>query len=57
MAFIVMYPAVAALAMFVLGVIFIILRYGPKLCKVRHHALPDDHEWEDKTYEQRISYA
>ncbi|XP_037908330.1 uncharacterized protein LOC119649966 [Hermetia illucens] len=57
MVFIAMYPAVAALAMFIVLIIMILLRWGPKICKVRHHALPDDHEWDEKTYSQPISYA
>lgn len=58
MAFIVMYPAVALLAMFIVGVIIVMLRYGPVICGLRHHALPDDKEWEeDKAYDQKVSYA
>lgn len=58
MVFLVMYPAVAMLAMFVVGVIIILLRYGPVICGVRHHALPDAKEWEEeKAYDQRVSYA
>lgn len=58
MVFLVMYPAVAMLAMFVVGVIIILLKFGPVICGVRHHALPDMKEWEDeKAYEQTVSYA
>jgi len=58
MVFLVMYPAVAMLAMFIVGVIIILLRYGPVICGVRHHALPDIREWEgQKAYDQRVSYA
>lgn len=58
MSFMLIYPAVAMLAMCVLGVIMVILKYGPKLCKVRHHALPDQREWEDdKAYDQTVSFA
>lgn len=58
MVFIVLYPAVALLAMFIVGVIIIILRFGPVLCGLRHTALPDIQEWEDgKTYDQRVSFA
>ncbi|XP_026480559.1 uncharacterized protein LOC113387015 [Ctenocephalides felis] len=57
MAFIILYPAVAMLALFIVGVIMILLRYGPVLCKVRHHALPDESDWHSKTYEQKITYA
>lgn len=52
------WPATAALTMFVLlAVIFVMLRYGPRLCKTRHVAHFDDNDWEDKTYEQKVSYA
>lgn len=57
MAFIILYPAVAMLALFIVGVIMVLLRWGPALCKVRHHALPDESEWHNKTYEQKITYA
>jgi len=57
MVFIVLFPAVAMLALFVVGVIMILLRFGPQICHVRHTALPDDREWADKAYEQGISYA
>jgi hypothetical protein len=56
MAFIVIYPGVAMLAMFIVLVIMVLLRYGPQICKVRHTALPDDKELgEDHAYEQRVS--
>lgn len=42
--------------MIVLFTIIILLRYGPVLCKTRHTALPDDREWEDKTYDQQVGY-
>lgn len=52
------WPASAALTMFVLCcVIFMMLRYGPRICKTRHVTLPDDKEWEEKAYEQKVSYA
>lgn len=63
MVFILMYPAVAGLAMFIVGVIMILLRFGPQICGVRHHALPDrdlrhdHHDWSEKAYDQQISYA
>lgn len=58
MVFLVMYPAVALLAMFIVGIIIILLRFGPVICGVRHHALPDIREWEDdKAYDQGVSYA
>ncbi|XP_017956581.1 uncharacterized protein LOC108651423 [Drosophila navojoa] len=57
MALYILYPAVAALALFVIGVIIVMLRYGPRLCGLRHHALPDNHDMREKTYEHEISYA
>ncbi|KAL9905517.1 uncharacterized protein LOC119631476 [Glossina fuscipes] len=57
MAFIILYPAVAALALFIIGVIIIMLRFGPKLCGLRHHALPYNEEWRERAYDHEISYA
>ncbi|XP_073838355.1 wurmchen 2 transmembrane micropeptide [Musca autumnalis] len=57
MAFIILYPAVAALALFIVGVIMIMLRFGPRLCGLRHHALPDREDWQERAYEHEISYA
>ena len=58
MAFIILYPVVAALALFIVGVIMVMLRYGPQLCGLRHHALPDNHhQWREKSYDHEISYA
>lgn len=41
----------------IVGVIIVMLRFGHRLCKLRHTALPDDNDWEDKAYEQKVSYA
>ncbi|XP_075161539.1 wurmchen 2 transmembrane micropeptide [Haematobia irritans] len=57
MVFITLYPAVAALALFIVGVIMIMLRFGPRLCGLRHHALPDREDWQGRAYEHEISYA
>lgn len=57
MAFIILFPAVAALALFIVGVIIIMLRYGPRLCGLRHHALPDNEEYRERSYDHDISYA
>lgn len=44
--------------MFVVGVIIVLLRYGPRICGVRHHAVPDINEWEEgRAYDQRVSSA
>lgn len=56
MAFIVLYPAVAMLAMFIVLVIILILRCGGRV-GLRHHALPDDQDLRDQTYDQKVSYA
>lgn len=57
----ILYPAVAFLAMFVVLVIMLILRYGGRC--MRHEALPDrdlgefDEPWKSKGYDHSISYA
>lgn len=58
MIYIVIFPAVAFLLMFIIGVIVVLLKYGPQICGVRHHALPDIREWEEeKAYDHGVSYA
>lgn len=56
MVFIILFPAVAMLAMFIVLVIILILRCGGRL-GLRHHALPDSNDMRDHTYDQKISYA
>ncbi|XP_046391298.1 uncharacterized protein LOC124159498 [Ischnura elegans] len=52
------WPPLTALALFVIGSIILVLKYGPKLCKARHEPRPsDDDDWEGKTYEQKVSFA
>ncbi|XP_019868859.1 uncharacterized protein LOC109597572 [Aethina tumida] len=52
------WPATACLTIFfIVGVIMIMLRYGPRICGLRHTAFTDDDDWEHKTYEQTVSYA
>ncbi|XP_065171757.1 uncharacterized protein wrm2 [Atheta coriaria] len=52
------WPVTACVTMFlIVGVIIVMLRFGHRLCKLRHTALPDDNDWEDKAYEQKVSYA
>lgn len=51
------WPASACLALFIVGVIMILLKYGPRLCKVRHEPLPSDQEWEGKTYTRKLSVS
>lgn len=47
----------ALLTMFIVGIIIILLRWGPDLCKVRHTAIPDERDWSKKSYDHTISYA
>jgi hypothetical protein len=53
-----MFPGVAVVVMIIIFVIITLLRYGPQICKVRHHTLPD-REREDLAntgYAQSVSY-
>lgn len=53
-----MYPAIAILSLFVLMVIILMLRFGSRLCKLRHTAFADQEVWNDEeAYEQKVSYA
>lgn len=53
-----MFPGVAFLVMFILIVIMVLLRYGPRLFGVRHHTLPDEQEYDDeRAYHHSISQA
>lgn len=49
-------PLAFVTLLLVLSVIIIMLRFGPQLCRTRHTALPDETEWREKTYEQRVNY-
>ncbi|XP_068618760.1 uncharacterized protein wrm2 [Battus philenor] len=58
MAFLMLYPAIAVLAMFVLTVIILLLRFGAHLCRLRHTTFPDQEYWiGDEAYEQKVSYS
>lgn len=57
MAFLMLYPTVASLTLFVLIVILLMLRFGAQWCKLRHTTFSDDGYDEDETYEQKVSYA
>ncbi|XP_045784961.1 uncharacterized protein LOC123880715 [Maniola jurtina] len=58
MAFLMMYPAVAILSLFVLMVIILILRFGSRWCRLRHTTFADQEIWnEEEAYEQKVSYA
>lgn len=53
-----MFPGVAFLVMFILGVIVVLLKFGPRIFGVRHDALPEEQEWEDEqAYHHSISQA
>lgn len=47
----------AFLTMFIVGVIIVMLRCGPALCKVRHTTLSDEKDWGRESYDHSISYA
>lgn len=56
----VMWPGVAFLAMFVLLVIMLILRFGSKWLKLRHVTYsepPVEKDWGGKSYDQPVSFA
>ncbi|XP_032527720.1 uncharacterized protein LOC116777993 [Danaus plexippus] len=57
MAFLMIYPAVAILSLFVLMVIILILRFGARWCKLRHSTFADQECWHEEAYEQKVSYA
>ncbi|XP_045510086.1 uncharacterized protein LOC123705383 [Colias croceus] len=59
MAFLMLYPAVAVLSLFVLIVIILMLRYGAQWCKLRHTTFSDEPYGndEEEAYEQKVSYA
>lgn len=55
----VLFPALAFVLALIMGVIIVLLKYGPQICGVRHHAIgTDDRDWTDvQAYDQTISYA
>ncbi|XP_012263416.1 uncharacterized protein LOC105690301 [Athalia rosae] len=57
MALHIFWPASACLTLFVVGVIMIILKYGPRLFQSRHTPLPTQQEWEEKSYSREISIS
>jgi lipopolysaccharide/colanic/teichoic acid biosynthesis glycosyltransferase len=57
MIWLMIYPAVAVVVALVVGIIMLILKFGPVLFKARHHTL-SRREFDDGAfYEQTISYA
>lgn len=57
MAFHVYWPALSILTLFVVLVIIVLLRWGPRFCRTRNEALSSQYNWEEKSYEQKISFA
>ncbi|XP_050683943.1 uncharacterized protein LOC126978868 [Leptidea sinapis] len=58
MSFLLIYPAVAALTLFIIVVIMVMLRFGATCCKLRHTAFANQEDWlEEEAYEQKVSYA
>lgn len=54
----VLFPALAFVLALIMGVIIVLLKYGPRICGVRHHAITSDRDWaDDQAYDQNISYA
>lgn len=52
------YPPLLFLALFIVAVIVILLRYGPKFLKTRHTTLPPQADWYDVRYEApAVSFA
>ncbi|XP_056631343.1 uncharacterized protein LOC130441610 [Diorhabda sublineata] len=54
------WPATCALTLFlIVGVIMVMLKWGPVICKTRHTALPDRkvYQYGVRAYEQEISIA
>ncbi|XP_068918302.1 uncharacterized protein wrm2 [Tenebrio molitor] len=52
------WPATACLTLFlIVGVIIVLLRWGPRFCKTRHVALDVERDWQQQAYEQKVSYA
>ncbi|OXU22313.1 uncharacterized protein LOC103316869 [Nasonia vitripennis] len=53
----VFWPASAVLTLFVVGVIMILLKFGPRICKTRHEPLPTEQDWMGKSYEHELSVS
>ncbi|XP_076242963.1 wurmchen 2 transmembrane micropeptide [Calliopsis andreniformis] len=51
------WPATTCLTLFVVCIIIVLLRYGSRICKLRHTPLPSDQEWEGKTYSRKLSVS
>lgn len=56
----VLFPFVALVAMFVVGVIMFVLKYGPQYLNLRNYTFNrdrQDEEWSGKAYSQPVSQA
>uniref|UniRef100_A0ABD2VWI0 Uncharacterized protein n=1 Tax=Trichogramma kaykai TaxID=54128 RepID=A0ABD2VWI0_9HYME len=42
-------------ALFVVGVIMVILKYGSRFLKLRHDTTPPEDDWEGKSYSRELS--
>ncbi|XP_054013216.1 uncharacterized protein LOC128895031 [Hylaeus anthracinus] len=51
------WPATTCLTLVVVCVIIVVLKYGSRICKLRHTALPSDQEWEGKAYSRKLSVS
>lgn len=52
------WPATACLTLvLIVGVIIVMLRWGPRLCRTRNVALPERTDWQHRVYEQTVTYA
>lgn len=51
------WPATAILTLFVVGVIMILLKYGPRFCKTRNTPLPTNADLQDRAYSHRVSLS
>lgn len=58
MIWVAIFPGLAFILALIIGVIIVLLKHGPRICGVRHHAIDEDREWDEQhAYEQGISYA
>lgn len=61
MVFTVLYPGIAFLAMFIVLVIMVMLKHGPKLCGLKHSLVDDRQGYgragDGEGYDHRISVA
>lgn len=56
----ILFPFVALVAMFVVGVIMFVLKFGPKYLNLRNYTINregQDEEWTGKAYSQPVSQA